>query len=61
LAPLPTLQKLRELGAFAFASEDPSMTSTPEHAYLCTTVLPGHLHKSAMMHRSHSGLRARQV
>ena len=25
------------------------------------TVLPGHLHRSAMMHFSHSGLRARQV
>ena len=27
----------------------------------CATVFPGHWHRSAMMHFSHSGLRARQV
>jgi hypothetical protein len=37
------------------------MTVTVACSGYAATVFPGHLHKSAMMHFSHNGLRATQV
>ena len=46
--------------SLVLAIREPSIRTLPTLA-LYTTVLPGHLQRSAMMHFSHSGLRATQV